>query len=181
MRYKLMPYIYAQAKFCSEKGLPMLRALFIEYPGDAGAWNIEDEYLFGADILVAPFLQDSTYEREVYLPGGKWINYQSGEVYEKGWHHLKGGNVPIVILVRDGAVIPHARLAQSTKDIDWNDLQLTVYSTDHTAAKGMVYLPSDSALHEIDVNISNGKYSITNDPYRGKMKWTIRSYQEESE
>jgi alpha-D-xyloside xylohydrolase len=67
----------------------------------------------------------------------KWINYQSGEVYEIEWHHLIGGRVPIVILVRDGAVIPHARLAQSTKDIDWNDLQLTVYSTDRGKRNGL--------------------------------------------
>ena len=48
MKYKLMPYVYAQAKDCSERGLPMLRALFVEYPKDPGAWLVEDEYLFGS-------------------------------------------------------------------------------------------------------------------------------------
>lgn len=177
MRYRLMPYIYAQAKNCSENGLPMLRALFVEFPDDAGAWNVEDEYLFGSDILVAPFFHDSTYERDVYLPGGKWINYQSGEVYETGWHHLKGGKIPIVILVRDGAVIPHAKLAQSTKDIDWNNLQLVIYSTTNKA-KGFVYLPNDSDLHQVNLSQVNGKYSISNDPYNGKVKWSIQSYKD---
>jgi len=144
---------------------------------DAGTWNIEDEYLFGSDILVAPLFQDSTYERDVYLPGGKWIDYQTGEVYDRGWHHLKGGKIPIVILVRDGAVIPHAKLAQSTKDIDWNNLQLVVYSTTSTG-KGFIYLPNDTGLHQINLSGANGKYSIANDPYNGKVKWTIQSFKE---
>ena len=45
LRYRLIPYIYAQAKDCSERGLPMLRALFIEFPDDPGAWLVDDEYL----------------------------------------------------------------------------------------------------------------------------------------
>ena len=177
MKYKLMPYIYAQSKDCSEKGLPMLRALFVEFPGDAGAWLIEDEYLFGSDILVAPLFQDSIYERDVYLPGEKWINYQSGEVYEKGWHHLKGGKIPAIILVRNGAILPHAKLAQSTKDIDWNNLQLIIYSTNNMA-RGYVCLPSDNVLREINVNAKNEKYFLSNDPYAGKVKWTSQSYKE---
>jgi alpha-D-xyloside xylohydrolase len=178
MRYKLMPYIYAQAKHCSENGLPMLRALFVEFPDDPGSWLIEDQYLFGSDILVAPLFQDSTYVRDVYLPKGKWINYQTGEVYQNGWHHMAAGKIPAIIFIRDGAVIPHAKLVQSTKDIDWNNLELDVYSTGSIVAKGYVCLPSDNVLHEIMLNDKNGKYSIANDPYSGKVKWIIQSYKE---
>ena len=48
MKYRLMPYVYAQAKECTEKGLPMLRALFVEFSDDPGAWKVDDEYLFGS-------------------------------------------------------------------------------------------------------------------------------------
>jgi alpha-D-xyloside xylohydrolase len=167
-----MPYVYAQAKESSEKGLPMVRALFIEYPQDAGAWLIDDEYLFGSDILVAPFFHDSTYERDVYLPGGKWINYQTQEVYDKGWHHLKSGKIPAVILVKDGSVLPHAKLAQSTKDIDWNNLELAVYSTTNTAT-GKVCLPSDNILREIVVDRKGSKFNLRKDPLEGKVKWSL--------
>ena len=54
MRYMLMPYIYAQAKDCTERGLPMVRALFIEFPDDPGSWLVDNEYLFGSSMLVAP-------------------------------------------------------------------------------------------------------------------------------
>lgn len=68
MRYSLMPYIYAQAKHSSENGLPMMRALFVEYPDDPGAWTVDDHYLFGSDILVAPLFEE-VGSRDVYLPG----------------------------------------------------------------------------------------------------------------
>ena len=48
LKYKLMPYVYAQAKDCSDHGLPMVRALFVEFPDDPGSWQIGDEYLFGS-------------------------------------------------------------------------------------------------------------------------------------
>ena len=113
MRYELMPYIYAQAKDCSERGLPMMRALFIEFPNDPGAWLVDDEYLFGTDLLVAPLFENLT-KRDVYLPTGKWIDYQTGKVYSEGWHNIEAGKIPIVVMVRDGSVIPHIGLAQST-------------------------------------------------------------------
>jgi alpha-D-xyloside xylohydrolase len=76
MRYELMPYIYAQAKESSQKGLPMLRALFVEFPNDPGSWLVDNEYLFGSSMLVAPLLEEVT-ERDVYLPEGTWIDYQT--------------------------------------------------------------------------------------------------------
>jgi alpha-D-xyloside xylohydrolase len=130
LKYKLMPYVYAQAKQCSEQGLPMLRALFIEYPDDAGCWFVEDEYLFGSDILVAPLLHADTNSRDVYLPAGQWIDYQTAKIYSGGWHHIEAGKIPIVILVRDGAVLPHIDVAQSTMQMDFSKIELVVYATD---------------------------------------------------
>ena len=91
MKYRLMPYVYAQAKECTEKGLPMLRALFVEFPDDPGAWKVDDEYLFGSQILVAPLLESGMTGRTVYLPEGKWIDYQTEKVYEGGWHRIEAG------------------------------------------------------------------------------------------
>ena len=102
MKYRLMPYVYAQAKECTEKGLPMLRALFVEFPDDPGAWKVDDEYLFGSQILVAPLLESGMTGRTVYLPEGKWIDYQTEKVYEGGWHRIEAGSLPIIMLVRDG-------------------------------------------------------------------------------
>lgn len=143
MKYRLMPYVYAQAKECTEKGLPMLRALFVEFPDDPGAWKVDDEYLFGSQILVAPLLESGMTGRTVYLPEGKWIDYQTEKVYEGGWHRIEAGSLPIIMLVRDGSVLPHLKLAQSTAEMDWSKMSLKVYSADKKQAEDwFVYLPT---------------------------------------
>ena len=144
MKYRLMPYVYAQAKECTEKGLPMLRALFVEFPDDPGAWKVDDEYLFGSQILVAPLLESGITGRTVYLPEGKWIDYQTEKVYEGGWHRIEAGSLPIIMLVRDGSVLPHLKLAQSTSEMDWSKMSLKVYSADKKQAEGLICLPTDA-------------------------------------
>lgn len=175
MRYKLMPYIYAQAKDCSERGLPMVRALFVEYPKDPGAWLVDDEYLFGKDMLVAPLFEDVT-ERNVYLPTGQWIDYQTGKIYNEGWHNIKAGPIPVVVLVRDGAVIPHIKLAQSTMQMDWSNLELVVFAASSKKAEGLVCLPSDNMLHKLSLDKKGNAFVLGADPLQGKVKWKIRSF-----
>lgn len=151
MKYRLMPYVYAQAKECTEKGLPMLRALFVEFPDDPGAWKVDDEYLFGSQILVAPLLESGMTGRTVYLPEGKWIDYQTEKVYEGGWHRIEAGSLPIIMLVRDGSVLPHLKLAQSTAEMDWSKMSLKVYSADKKQAEGLVCLPADNRIQVVKV------------------------------
>ena len=149
MKYKLMPYVYAQAKDCSERGLPMVRALLVEFPDDPGAWLVEDAYMFGSQILVAPLLESGD-SRVVYLPRGKWIDYQSGKVYEGGYQTIKVGDIPCVILVRDGSLIPHAPLAQRTDQIQWDKIELKAYRADAKKCTGLLYKPGDAALQKIE-------------------------------
>jgi len=149
MKYKLMPYVYAQAKDCSERGLPMVRALLVEFPEDQGAWLVEDEYMFGSQILVAP-LMESGSGRDVYLPRGKWIDYQSGKVYEGGYQHIEAGRIPAIILVRDGSLIPHVPLAQRTDQIDWNAVELRPYRADAQRCSGLLYKPGDAKIQVIE-------------------------------
>ncbi|EXG77821.1 family 31 glycosyl hydrolase, alpha-glucosidase [Xylanibacter oryzae DSM 17970] len=148
MKYKLMPYVYAQAKDCTEKGLPMVRALFVEFPDDPGAWLVEDEYLFGSQILVAPLLESGD-SRICYLPKGKWIDYQNGTVYDGGYQTIKVGKIPAVILVRDGSLIPHVPLAQSTDQIDWTKVEMKEYKASATKCTGLIYKPGDKYVKTV--------------------------------
>ena len=162
MKYRLMPYVYAQAKECTEKGLPMLRALFVEFPDDPGAWKVDDEYLFGSQILVAPLLESGMTGRTVYLPEGKWIYYQTEKVYEGGWHRIEAGSLPIIMLVRDGSVLPHLKLAQSTAEMDWSKMSLKVYSADKKQAEGLVCLPADNRIQVVKVDCGKAKPQLLN-------------------
>lgn len=162
MKYRLMPYVYAQAKECTEKGLPMLRALFVEFPDDPGVWKVDDEYLFGSQILVAPLLESGMTGRTVYLPEGKWIDYQTEKVYEGGWHRIEAGSLPIIMLVRDGSVLPHLKLAQSTAEMDWSKMSLKVYSADKKQAEGLVCLPADNRIQVVKVDCGKAKPQLLN-------------------
>ena len=149
MKYVLMPYVYAQAKQSTEKGLPMMRALLLEYPNDPGAWLIEDEYMFGNNILVAPILEAKD-SRDVYLPGqDRWIDYQTGEIYNPGWNHIECGELPIIMLVKDGSAIPHVALAERTDQIDWNNITWKKYLANKTQAEGLLCIPSENTLKSI--------------------------------
>ena len=126
LKYTLMPYILDQAEKCTQTGLPMLRALLIEYPEDPAVWQIDDQYLFGSDMMVAP-LFESVQDRFVYLPADRWVDYQTGKSYDAGWHRIAAGEIPAVILVRKGAIIPQAPVAQSTDKIEWEKVKNIKY------------------------------------------------------
>ncbi len=160
LKYKLLPYIYTQAKLCSENGYPMLRPLFFEFPQDNTAHHIEDQYMFGEDILVAPFITDDS-TRTVYLPEGKWIDYQTEKVYQGGqWYELGEEKIPIVIMVRDSSVIPHIALAQSTKFLDWSQIEYKIYATTSATVSGKIYRPGDQQINKFSLDPKDGKISF---------------------
>jgi alpha-D-xyloside xylohydrolase len=172
-KYKLMPYIYAESKNASEKGLPMMRALFIEFPDDAGAWQIDNQYMFGSDILVAPLFEQDSKSRQVYLPKGQWIDYQTGKSYNTGWHTIEGGALSVVMMVRDGAVLPHLKVAQSTKDLDWTNIELIPYSANSTSLRGKICLPSDNVLHTLTLSKKGSKFVLDKNPL-ANVKFTVK-------
>jgi alpha-D-xyloside xylohydrolase len=172
MRYELMPYIYAQAHDCSANGWPMLRALFVEFPDDPGSWLIDNQYMFGSDMLVAPLFDDEL-DRDVYLPEGEWTDYQTGEKYKGGWHHIAAGDIPIIALIRSGSVIPHIKLAQSTAFMDWSKIDLKVFADEDGNADGMVVIPGEE-LQKIEVSTKDGKLVLKENPFGKKVKFTLK-------
>ena len=175
LKYSLMPYIYAQAKHSSENGFPMLRTLFFEYPNDPTSWLIEDEYMFGPDLLVAPLIEEGN-SRRVYLPPGSWIDYQTGKVYRGAeWHQMSAGQIPVVLLVKDRSVLPHIAVAQSTSQMNWNDIELRVFSTNNSAVAGLFALPQGD-LQTLRLEPAPNGLALKDDPLRGKVKWQIRRF-----
>jgi alpha-D-xyloside xylohydrolase len=88
-RERLRPYTRKAMAEAHESGQPVMRALFHEFPGDVVAWDIDDQFLFGADILVAPVTTAGATQRTVYLPeGATWWDSGSGTSYEGGRHLL---------------------------------------------------------------------------------------------
>ena len=145
MKYRLMPYVYSEAVTSSANGWPMMRALLLEFPDDPGAWRVDDEYMFGSSILVAPMMEAGS-SRDVYLPGkGKWIDYQTGRVYTPGWHRIDTAEMPVVIMVKDGTALPILPVAQSTDRLEWNKLTWKPFSAD-IPATGTATLPDGKTV-----------------------------------
>ena len=85
IREKMRPYVRELMKEAHEKGTPVIRAMFYEFPDDSVCWDLKDQYMFGGDVLTAPIVHEAAYERQVYLPKGAfWTLIYDGTVYEGG-------------------------------------------------------------------------------------------------
>jgi len=78
MRYALIPYISELSHISANSGYPIIRSLIFEHPDDKICWNINDQYYFGSNIMVAPIFNDSGV-RDIYIPEGVWVNFYNGE------------------------------------------------------------------------------------------------------
>lgn len=82
LREKMRPYVRGLMQEAHEKGTPVMRPLFYDFPQEEAAWSVEDEYMFGPDVLVAPVLYEGQRERAVYLPAGTWVNLHDKKEYD---------------------------------------------------------------------------------------------------
>jgi hypothetical protein len=167
---KLDPaFVRAQDKASSARGWPMMRALFFEHPSDPASWPVDDEYLFGSDLLVAPLFEEGAAGRRVYVPPGTWFDYQTGRAYPGGrWHDVAAGPVPVVLLVRDHAAVPHVAVAQHTGAIDWRRVELRAFSSDGAPAEGLFALPDGA---RVPLRVEGGR--LARDPLGGWVAWRV--------
>jgi alpha-D-xyloside xylohydrolase len=85
LRERMRPYIMKQMKLAETTGLPPMRPLFVDFPDDPQAWEIEDQFLFGSELLIAPILSEGTRSRSVYLPvGSDWRDAWTAARFEGG-------------------------------------------------------------------------------------------------
>ena len=84
----LAPYVRHLIAEARDRGLPAQRALFLHYPDDAVTFTIQDQYLYGGDVMVAPVIEAGAEMRKVYLPKGEWRHLWSGADYAPGWHDI---------------------------------------------------------------------------------------------
>jgi alpha-glucosidase len=128
-RYRLLPYIYSHAWVASQKGLPIVRPMALEFPDDAAsAATPGDQYMFGSELLVAPVLYEGQSNRKVYFPPGTWVDWDYGYDYAGGraWVVAAPQN-RIPVAVREGAIIPMAPDMRNTSEKPWDPLTLEVF------------------------------------------------------
>jgi alpha-D-xyloside xylohydrolase len=105
IRERLRPYIRECMKAASETGAPVMRPLFYDFPQDAKSWNVEDAYMFGPDLLVAPVMEEGVRTRTVYLPAGAaWTDAYTKKTYEGGQTITVPAPIDVIpVFLRDGA------------------------------------------------------------------------------
>jgi len=84
VRIAMKDYIKSLYEEAHENGSPLIRTMFYEFPEDEKCWELQDQYMFGSEYLVAPIFELNQFERDVYLPAGKWENVNTGEITDGG-------------------------------------------------------------------------------------------------
>jgi alpha-D-xyloside xylohydrolase len=105
LKCRLMPYLYAAAVEAHTRGLPVLRAMLLEFPDDPACETLDRQYMLGERLLVAPvFSADG--EVAYYVPAGQWTHLLRGEVIEgPGWRRETHGFMSLPLLVRPGTLL----------------------------------------------------------------------------
>ncbi|MDB5013680.1 MAG: putative alpha-glycosidase [Daejeonella sp.] len=108
LKYKLFPYIYTYAREAHDTGLPLMRAMLLEYPNDTETYKAESQFMFGKELLVAPVVEKGATSKKVYLPEGDWIDFNNGITAYTGnqWIMYQASINVIPIFVRKGSIVP---------------------------------------------------------------------------
>lgn len=128
LKYTLLPYIYTCAHEAWETGLPLMRAMFLEFPEDRECRRTDMQFMFGESLLVAPVVEKGARTREVYLPKGRWYDWYDGTVYEGG--HYVTVPAPLdktPVFVKEGSMVPTGPVVMHTAQADGAPLLVRCY------------------------------------------------------
>lgn len=146
LKARLMPYLWAQAIEASERGIPAMRPMLLEFPHDPTAWYLDTQYMLGDSLMVAPVM-DASGEKTFYLPEGEWTSILSGETLDGGWHTQTFDYLSLPLFARPGSVIAFGTI-DGAPDYEYQDnfelrsfgavagTKVTVYSPTHGRAGG---------------------------------------------
>ena len=127
LRYRLIPYFYTFAAQTAAVGKPLMRPLFLEFPGDARTFNLENEWLMGDRLLAAPVLAPGG-AKDVYLPSGGWYDFNTGAAVRGGQTlHLQASLDTIPAYVRTGTILPLGPVLQATGLGAEDPLEIRIY------------------------------------------------------
>jgi alpha-D-xyloside xylohydrolase len=105
LKCRLMPYLWQAALEAHREGVPMMRAMLLEFPEDPACETLDRQYLLGGSFLVAPIFTESGLV-DYYLPAGRWTNFLTGKVEEgPGWRREQHGFLSLPLMVRPNTII----------------------------------------------------------------------------
>jgi len=145
LRYELMPYTYTLAREARDTGLPLMRPLWLHYPGDERGRGLGSQYLWGRDLLVAPVFTKGATSRAVYLPEGLWYDWWTNARETGGRTVTRAVDIATMpIYVRAGAIVPVDPVRQHTGEAVTEPTTLRVYA----GASGAFTLYEDDGISQ---------------------------------
>ena len=190
IRYTLLPYIYSNAYKMYKTSRPLMTPLLYDYPDDERTYRISDQYMFGTAIMVCPVTTKGALSRPVYFPGGKWIDYWTGERIE-GRQYKSFLTPPdlMPIFIKEGAIIPKQPAMQYMNEKRVDEITLVVFPSENSSyelyeddGKSLDYQKEIYAVTSINstikedawqmtINKANGKYLPSEHSYRIEAFW----------
>lgn len=171
LKASLMPYLYRNAIYTSQTGIPMMRSMVLEFTDDRNTAYLDKQYMMGDSLLVAPIFNDKSIA-QFYLPEGKWTNYFSGKTYEGGkWYKEECGYLEIPLLARENSIVAINPDAPGP-DYDYSEnLTFRVFGLTGTAETTVYNMDKSEAAH-IKVVRDGNTVNITVDtakPYKVEL------------
>ncbi len=164
LRYRLFPYLYHASYQSHKTGMPMMRALVLQYQDDENVYSISDQYMLGNDLMVCPVTTKGAVTRTVYLPKGEWFNYWTGEKWTgKKYIHVLTPLDEVPIFVRSGAIIPMHPAMKYFREKPVDVITLDVYPGN---AKGALLYEDDG----ISLDYAKGKSTQTDYEIKASTK-----------
>jgi alpha-D-xyloside xylohydrolase len=172
LKCRLMPYLYAQALEATHQGIPLMRAMMLEFPDDPTCDYLDRQYMLGESLMVAPvFSHDGnvTY----YLPAGRWTNFFTGEVVEgPGWVRETYNFMSLPLMVRPNSVIAVGS-HEDRPDYDYGDgVALQVYELAN-GEHATVVIPSIAGNMDVTFEVKHEGRTITVERQGLSKRWQL--------
>jgi alpha-glucosidase len=140
LRYQLLPFLYTTLEAAHRTGVPLFRPLMLNYQDDENTYNLDDEFMIGDDLLVAPIVKPDITGRLVYLPKGVWYDYWTNKKYSGGTMIRVDAPLETVpMFVRGGAIIPEAPPMNYVGEKPFDPITFAVYPDDSGSAATALY------------------------------------------
>ena len=160
-----MPYLFAQANKTHEIGVPVMRAMVIDFADDPACLTLDRQYMLGDNILVAPILNDEGIA-EYYVPAGKWTDIITGKVFEGGkWYSHKCSYFEIPALARPNSIITYGNFERDIVYDYVKDANAIIYELeDGKEASTVVYDSEANKILELTAKRTGNKIEISLTP-----------------
>ncbi|MFS8084860.1 MAG: glycoside hydrolase family 31 protein, partial [Acidobacteriota bacterium] len=140
LRYQLLPFLYTTLEEAHRTGVPLFRPLMLNYQDDSNTYNLDDEFMIGEDLLVAPIVKPDVTARLVYLPKGVWYDYWTNKKYEGGTMvRIDAPLETVPMFVRGGAIIPLAPPMNHVGEKRLDPITFAIYPDANGSASTTLY------------------------------------------